>query len=200
MCGRYTHRASDPPRYNIAPGTDCLVTRVADGVPAPGLMRWGFAPHWLRDPGKAQVNARSETVTERRMFRDAFLHARCLVAADGWYEWTPAAGRKQPWFFQMRDATPFAFAGIWTQGTFAILTTAASAFAARFYDRMPVLLREQDWDEWLDDHPQGPGRLQFLCRTWHSAPLVAWPGRTAVHRPAHAAPECVAPGGAAVRA
>lgn len=199
MCGRYTNRAADPPRYNIAPGTDCIVIRRgATGEPAPGLLRWGFAPHWLRDPGKVQINARAETVHEKRMFRAAFRQTRCLVPADGWYEWARDGERRQPWFFSMADGTPFAFAGLWTGNSFAILTTAANTLAARIHARMPVLLRERDWDEWLDEHPQGPGRLQFLCRTWEAAPLTAWPVSTAVNRPQHDAPDCVVPTGDAL--
>ncbi|MCA1799100.1 MAG: SOS response-associated peptidase [Xanthomonadaceae bacterium] len=201
MCGRYTNRAADPPRYNIAPGTDCVVIRRnASGAPDSGLLRWGFAPHWLRDPGKAQINARAETVHEKPMFKTAFRNGRCLVPADGWYEWARDGDKRQPWFFSMADETPFAFAGLWTGNTFAIMTTAASTFAERIHARMPVLLRERDWDEWLDEHPQGPGRLQFLCRTWQSAPLAAWPVSPLVNRPQHDAPDCTEPTGDALTA
>lgn len=199
MCGRYTNRYGEPPRYNIAPGTDCAVIRGAAAAAAEP-MHWGFAPRWLRDPSKAQINARAETVLEKPMFRDSFRKRRCLVPADGWYEWARDGGRRQPWFFQLAGATPFAFAGLWTPPrddgsppTFAILTTAPNDFAARVHHRMPVILRERDWAEWLDEHPQGPGRLQFLCRTWHDAPLEAWPVSTAVNRPQFDEPACVEP-------
>lgn len=198
MCGRFVNRSSKPPRYNIAPGTSCEVVRGgAAGQAEP--MLWGFAPTWLRDPRKAQVNARAETVLEKPMFRDSFRKRRCLVPADGWYEWARDGDRRQPWFFQLAGGAPFAFAGVWTaaasgaQPTFAILTTAPNEFASRIHHRMPVLLRQRDWAEWLDDHPQGPGRLQFLCRTWEDAPLEAWPVTPRVNRPQFDEPACVEP-------
>lgn len=209
MCGRYAHRRPDAepwtrlaralpatqPRYNISPGTECAVIRAENGGPAGALLRWNFAPPWLRDPSRTQINARAETADEKPMFRDAFKRQRCLVPADGWYEWRPHGDRRQPVFFQFRDAAPFAFGGIWTGGTFAILTTAPSTLAAAVYRRMPVLIREHDYEEWLDPENRGPGRLKFLCRTWEDAPLVAWPVSTAVNRPQYDEPDCVEPVG-----
>lgn len=220
MCGRYAHRRPDAeiwrrrapglpptaPRYNVAPGTDCLVFTHGDGVFEPALMRWGFAPAWMRDSGRTQVNARAETVLEKPMFRDSFRKRRCLVPADGWYEWARDGDTRQPWFFQLTGAAPFALAGLWTPGhgpdgpaTFAVLTTEPNRLAAQVHARMPVVLRERDWDEWLDDHPQGPGRLQFLCRTWHDAPLEAWPVSASVNRPQYTRPDCVEPTGPVIR-
>lgn len=218
MCGRYAHRRPDAevwsefvpdlpqtqPRFNIAPGTDCLIVHAGDGAPVAGLMHWGFAPRWLRDPNKAQINARSETAAEKPMFRDSFRKRRCLVPADGWYEWLRDDKVRIPHFFQMEDAAPFAFAGIWSEArddgppTFAVLTTAPNTTAARVHGRMPVVLPQRDWAEWLDDHAQGPGRLQFLCRTREDLPLEAWPVSPAVNRPQHDQPDCVEPTGPAL--
>ena len=198
MCGRFVNRHAKPPRYNIAPGTPVEVIR-GGAASTPESMIWGFAPHWLRDPSKAQINARAETVLEKPMFRDSFKKRRCLVPADGWYEWARDGDTKQPWFFQLKGGTPFAFAGLWTppreagaRPTFAILTTGPSSLCEKIHHRMPVVLRNRDWAEWLDEHPQGPGRLQFLCRTWE-VPLEAWPVSTAVNRPQFDEPACVAP-------
>ncbi|MEX0900689.1 MAG: SOS response-associated peptidase [Gammaproteobacteria bacterium] len=199
MCGRFVNRHAKPPRYNIAPGTRCEVIR-GGAAAAPEAMLWGFAPHWLRDLSKAQINARAETALEKPMFRDSFRKYRCLVPADGWYEWARDGDTKQPWFFQLAGRVPFAFAGLWTPPresgalpTFAILTTSPNDVASRIHHRMPVLLRDRDWAEWLDEHPQGPGRLQFLCRTWNHAPIEAWPVSTAVNRPQFDEPACVEP-------
>ena len=122
-----------------------------------------------------------------------------VVAADGWYEWARDGDTKQPWFFQLVGGAPFAFAGLWTPPrapgglpTFAILTTGPSTLCEKIHHRMPVVLRDRDWAEWLDEHPQGPGRLQFLCRTWE-VPLEAWPVSTAVNRPQFDEPACIAP-------
>lgn len=200
MCGRYAHRALG--RFNVAPGTDCQVLRPVAGIPEPAQFHWGFHPSWLKDAAKAQINARAETVAEKPMFRDAFRKRRCLVPADGWYEWQRDGDQRIPWFFQLADEAPFAFAGIWTEGpapqrrlSFAILTTAPTELAGQVHGRMPVVLPGRDWEEWLDDHPQGPGRLQFLCRTREDLPLEMWPVGTAVNRPQHDTADCVEPVG-----
>lgn len=214
MCGRYAQRKPEgepwrrlapgyepgPPRYNIAPGTDCLVIRTGEPAPEGAWLRWNFTPGWLRDPSRAQINARAETAAEKPMFRDAFRSRRCLVPADGWYEWQPQGDRKQPVFFQFREAEPFAFGGIWTGDTFAILTTVPSTLAAAVHGRMPVLIRPHDYAEWLDPGHRGTGRLQFLCRTWEDAPLEAWPVSTVVNRPQHDGPACVEPAGPPIKA
>jgi putative SOS response-associated peptidase YedK len=204
MCGRYAHRALG--RFNIAPGTDCQVIIPVDGVPEPSLAHWGFTPHWLKDPARAQINARAETVAEKPMFRDSFRKRRCLVPADGWYEWQRDGKVRQPWFFQLENGAPFAFAGIWTPGpaperrnSFALLTTAPTRMAARIHGRMPVVLPGKDWEEWLDEHPQGPGRLQFLCRTREDLPLEAWTVSAAVNRPQFDEAGCVEPTGPVVK-
>lgn len=218
MCGRYAHRRPDAevwsdfvpdlpqtqPRYNIAPGTDCLIVHADGGATVAGLMHWGFAPRWLRDANKAQINARSETAAEKPMFRDSFRKRRCLVPADGWYEWLRDGKVREPYFFQLKDAAPFAFAGIWSAArddglpTFAVLTTAPNGIAARVHGRMPVVLPQRDWAEWLDEHAQGPGRLQFLCRTREDLPVEAWPVSPAVNRPQHDEPDCTEPTGPSV--
>ena len=100
MCGRFVNRHAKPARYNIAPGTSVGVVR-GGAAAQPEAMTWGFAPQWLRDPSKSQINARAETVLEKPMFRDSFRKRRCLVPADGWYEWARDGDTKQPWFFQL---------------------------------------------------------------------------------------------------
>lgn len=219
MCGRYAHRRPDAevwtqfvpgltavaPRFNISPGTGCLTVHAGQEGAVAEEMHWGFAPRWLKDPNRAQINARAETVLEKPMFRDSFKKRRCLVPADGWYEWFRDGKVRQPYFFQLEDSAPFAFAGIWTTpasdgapATFAVMTTTPTTLAGKVHGRMPVVLPRKDWEEWLDDHAQGPGRLQFLCRTREDLPIETWPVSPVVNRPQHDEPDCVEPTGPAL--
>lgn len=218
MCGRYTLRHPTltwrelyagmfgpylaRPHYNIAPGQPVAVLYLgADGALAGQTMRWGFRPRWLKDPGKVMINARSETAAEKPMFRDAFKRRRCLILADGWYEWRREGTRKQPYFFRLADDTPFTFGGIWTeyedasgvQSNCAILTTQPAPLAAQVHDRMPVVIEPDDHAEWLGT--PGEGRLRFLCRPWLRSDLVIQPVSTRVNTPANDDADCVAPVG-----
>jgi putative SOS response-associated peptidase YedK len=178
MCSRYTLSAPPravreyfayreqpnfPPRYNIAPTQPVpVVVRDFDGNRAFRLMRWGFLPGFVRDPKKlpALINARSETVAEKPAFRNAFKRRRCLLPADGFYEWTGPKGARRPFLLQPMQTGPFGFAGIWECwqdrqsggeiDTVAILTCAANACLSRLHDRMPVVVAPQDFDLWLD--------------------------------------------------
>ena len=154
MCGRFTLRTKMnvlvsqfacasgidwPPRFNIAPAQQVLVLR---GQRELAALRWGFAPRWAK---AAQINARAETVAEKPMFRAAFRSRRCLIIADGYYEWR----EKMPRFYEIDGGNPFVFAGLWEQDTCALLTTAANPLAAEIHDRMPVILDRSDYDDWL---------------------------------------------------
>ncbi|GIX16398.1 MAG: DUF159 family protein [Rhodothalassiaceae bacterium] len=162
------------PRYNIAPGQDILVVHAADGGRRAAPMRWGLMPAWLSEPpGRPLINARIETVAERPAFRAAFRRRRCLVPADGWYEWQPQAkGPKQPFAFIPRAARdrPFAFAGIYEEphaarwgeelpATVAILTMPAWPVFAAIHDRMPVPLAPEGFAAWLDPGAPPPPPL-----------------------------------------
>jgi putative SOS response-associated peptidase YedK len=130
-----------PLSYNVAPTDEvCVVTRVDEGR-ALSLLSWGIA---------GRINARAETLTERTLFRDQFLRRRCLLPADGFYEWeTLPDGSKQPWIFEPVDERPLALAGIWNPGSCAIVTTAAAEPVNRLHDRMPVIVEPDDWEAWL---------------------------------------------------
>jgi putative SOS response-associated peptidase YedK len=139
--------------YNIAPSQKLFAVLSASGEPRPVQAKWGLLSRWRPEP---IINARAETVASKPSFRDAFLHRRCIVPADGWYEWQKRAGGKQPYFIHARDDKPFAFAGLWEpdeQGTptprVAILTTAATPSIAIIHDRMPAVLLPDEWPQWL---------------------------------------------------
>ncbi|MBI5106534.1 MAG: SOS response-associated peptidase [Solirubrobacterales bacterium] len=171
MCGRYTLatpafaelRARFPlgesvelrQRFNVCPGDEvAAVTTSKEGEPRGELLRWGLVPHWARDAstGFKMINARAETVAEKPAYRDAFQHRRCLVVADGFYEWEKRPGlAKLPWLVTRADGRPFAFAGLWavwhgpdggTLRTCSIVTTQANAVLRDVHDRMPVMLRD----------------------------------------------------------
>ncbi|WP_236024816.1 SOS response-associated peptidase [Arenibaculum pallidiluteum] len=185
MCGRYTltkpvdelarvfgfpERPNLPPRYNVAPTQPVPVVRLSAGEDgAPGrhlaLLRWGLVPHWAEDVsiGNRMINARGESLLEKASFREAARRRRCLVLADGFYEWKQEGGRKQPYRIVMRDRGPFALAGLWERWrgpkgapldqpleTVTIVTTAANALLRPLHDRMPVILGPEDRDAWLD--------------------------------------------------
>ena len=171
MCGRYTLHSRDrtrlkgahaldlpfEPRYNIAPSQ--TITTIVDFGRGPELrpMVWGLIPSWSSD-GKGFINARAETIEEKPSFSELFQRRRCLIPADGFYEWQRFGKIAQPYFFQMRDESPFAFAAIWDEwqgdgkliASCAIITTTANELLAPIHDRMPVILRPESQDSWLD--------------------------------------------------
>jgi len=151
------------PRWNVAPTQAAPVVRMAgDGSREFRMLNWGLVPYWAEDTSlqSHMINARGETVHDKPAFRQAFRQRRCLVPADGFYEWqTVAAKSKQPLLFRMRDRSPFAFAGLWERWippkgevleTFAIVNTAANEIMAPFHDRVPVVLAPTDYAAWLD--------------------------------------------------
>ena len=154
-----------PPRYNIAPTQPMLLVReAARGGREATLARWGLIPPWVKDPREfaTLLNARAETAAEKPSFRAAFRHRRCLIPADGFYEWTGAPGAKQPHLIRLKTRAPFAFAGLWENWlgadgseieTAAILTTAANGDMSVIHDRMPVILHEADYERWIDCRP-----------------------------------------------
>jgi putative SOS response-associated peptidase YedK len=199
MCGRYTlsvpadvvaelfELATVPalePRYNIAPTQEAPVVRRVERPASPecsgphrrlDLLRWGLVPYWADSPaiGSRLINARAETVAEKPAFRDAFRRHRCLVAADGFYEWKPEPGGKQPYWIHRPDGRPFAFAGLWSRwgrgearfDSFTILTVEASPEIAPLHDRMPAILDPRAWERWLDPRLSDPAELGALLAT-----------------------------------
>ena len=151
-----------PPRYNIAPTQPVLIVRIghADARELM-LVRWGLIPSWAKDPARLSqlFNARAETAAEKPSFRGAMRHRRCLIPANGYYEWTGKAGARQPHLIRRPDSGLIAFAGLWESwlgadgseiDTMAILTVAANAALAEIHDRMPAILAPEDFDAWLD--------------------------------------------------
>lgn len=209
MCGRYAlytepsllatefHTLNAFPelaRYNLTPGAFHPVVRQgADGARRVQPARWGLLPSWVKEPGKlAQpINAKSETVAEKPMFRHAYARRRVIVPASGWYEWKLEGGNKQPYFFSRVDGHPLAFAGLmehWSgfEGeveTYAILTTAANPLAARVHDRMPVILEPADYAQWLDPAFTQTRALAPLLAPAADGLLQVWPVDRRVNRP-----------------
>ncbi len=154
----FTLRGSYPRRYNIAPTQDVLAAR-DDGRGEIAPLRWGLVPFWAKELaiGQRLINARAESLTEKPAFRHAIKSRRCLIFADGFYEWTGLKGRKQPFRFTVDDGAPFAFAGLWESWghgeqrieTCTIVTCAPNALCASIHDRMPVILDDGALDAWL---------------------------------------------------
>lgn len=187
MCGRYTLAAGtselveafDVPlpdfevlaRYNIAPGQKAPVVAEDRHGRRMGLLTWGLVPCWKDEPGKPLINARSESVLERRSFREAFEHRRCLVPADGFYEWKREADARVPFWIHPEDREILSFAAIWERWdrpgrelrhTFAILTMPAGPVVSEVHDRMPVVIAAADRGAWLDRGTDGHGALALL--------------------------------------
>lgn len=160
------------PRYNLAPTDPVLGVRRAGDARTAGVYRWGLVPWWAEDKkvGARWINARSEEVHRTRVFREAFQRRRLVVPADGFYEWRAEDGRKQAYFFRRPDGRPLAFAAVWERWhkggeevvSCAVLTTSAAEVVAPIHDRMPVVLREDDLDRWLDPDEDAE-RLRALC-------------------------------------
>ena len=226
MCGRYTIRSLPPiealfhvqfpqeldfgPRYNVAPTQDVPVVWVArkDDAPARrgGFMRWGLIPSWAKDEsiGNRMINARAESVTDKPAFRSAFAKRRCLVPADGFYEWQKRGPKdKQPYFIHMADDRPFAFGGLWEYWkapdapeddpgvrSFTVRTTTPNEMMAPIHDRMPVIVREEDYERWLD--PSVPGNdVVELLRPYPAEEMDAYPIGRHVNKPQNDDARCV---------
>lgn len=221
MCGRYTLAAPDPAairdrfpvgesveirrRFNVAPGDDVLaVTTDRAGAPRGELLHWGLVPPWAKSPemGLKTINARLETITERPTFRGAFARYRCLILADGFYEWQRlGGGSKQPFHITRRDAQPFAFAGLWsiwhrpdggTLRSCTIITRAANSAIAGLHDRMPIILGRSDEREWLEAATAG-ARLDQILAGLPAGETELRPVGRAVNDARYDGPECLAP-------
>ena len=186
-----------PPRYNIAPTQHALVVRETPaGEREAAMLRWGLIPAWAKDPaiGGRMINARAEGLADKPAFRAAFRRRRCLVPADGFYEWSPVAGgRKQPYFIRFVSGAPLALAGLWEEwrspggdavATFTIVTTAANEALHAIHDRMPVLVAPADHDEWLSS----PNPSALLA-PWAAEPFEIRPVSTRVNSVQNDAPE-----------
>lgn len=227
MCGRFTLAAdvkdiiehfavedvpSVVPRYNVAPGQEISAVVAAEGdVPAGREMRrftWGLVPSWTKDLATARkpINARAETAAQKPSFREALKRRRCLIAADGFFEWAGrVAGRKQPYYFRLRNESVFGFAGLWERWrspedgqvleTCAILTTEANELLASVHDRMPVIIHPEDYELWLGDD-DGDERLRQsrreLLRPYPAEGMTAHPVGTRINDPGRESPDLIA--------
>lgn len=220
MCGRYSQTADpeklaqrfrlEPPgpgtsrRYNIAPTQDAPV--VANDAPKRlRLMRWGLIPAWAKDAviGNRMINARAETISEKPSFRKPLKHRRCIVLADGFYEWHVAAGRgKVPVRIMLKSREPFAFAGLWDLwrgpegrelATFTIITTQANDLLEPIHDRMPVILRPEDEARWIDPKPADTAKLVPLLKPYSSGEMETYYVSMRVNSPKNDDPACVRP-------
>jgi len=164
-----------PKSWNVAPTDPVYVIAERDGKRQLGSMRWGLIPHWARDTKSIHINARAETVATTAAFRDSFARKRCLIPADGFYEWAPPnAGRTPHWVYRA-DGHPMVFAGIWASRlepdsnqwhrTCSIITTGAAGVISSIHDRMPVALIPDVWAAWLDRELQDPETAHALLRT-----------------------------------
>jgi putative SOS response-associated peptidase YedK len=221
MCGRYSLAVPDPallrarfgiaesievgPRYNVAPGDEVLaVTTDKDGAARGELLRWGLVPTWSKEPTPAakMINARAETVAEKPSYRAAFERFRCLIPADGFYEWRRATGggHKQAFHITRADGDPFVFAGLWSvwhRGnndqirSCTIITTAANAAVAPLHDRMPVILPRDAEEAWLDAGTPEPV-LHDLLSGLAAGDTALRPVGPAVNDARYDGPECLA--------
>ena len=223
MCGRFTLRTpasavarqfglleAPPlePRFNVAPSQSVLAVRMTlqGGSPRRELvwLRWGLMPGWAKDPalGNRLINARAETAAAKPAFRAAFRHRRCLVPADGFYEWQHAGVQKQPYFFHFQNHGPFGLAGLWESWpgpdgpavqTFTILTTMANNLVRPIHDRMPVIIAPADYPLWLDPAVEEPARLARLLAPYPEGEMAVYPVSSRINRPGNEDPRCVEP-------
>ena len=195
-----------PPSWNVAPTDPVHAVLERGGRRRLKVLRWGLVPSWARSAqGAARlINARQETVTSKPAFRSAYARRRCLLPADGYYEWQAVGGRKQPWFLTRRDGEPLAMAGlyeVWSprEGaepaerlwTCTVITTEAADDTGRIHDRTPLLVPRTDWDRWLDPGLEDPG--EHLLVPAVSGSLDAWPVGAAVGNVRNDGPELVRP-------
>jgi putative SOS response-associated peptidase YedK len=191
-----------PPSWNVAPTDPVYAVLVRHDVRALRVVRWGLVPSWAKDPkvGARFINARRETVADKPAFRAAYARRRCLVPADGYYEWQVADGRKQPWFLSSRDGAPLAMAGLYELWrapddtrlwTCTVLTTEAADEHGEIHDRTPLLVPPGDWARWLDPALEDPGPDLLVPGT--PGVLQAWPVGPAVGNVRNDGPELVAP-------
>lgn len=222
MCGRFV-QAQDPqgyadifgaalavteslsPSWNVAPTDHVYAVAEHDGVRNLGTFRWGLIPWFAKEAkvGARHINARAETVATKAAFKDAFRSRRCLIPADGFYEWQPRdTGGKVPHFIRRLDSRPLALAGLWgswrdpdgeRMTTCTIVTTAPNELLEPIHDRMPVVLGEADWGLWLDREMDDIDRLTGLLRPHDSDSMTAYPVSTLVNKVQNNYVECIAP-------
>jgi putative SOS response-associated peptidase YedK len=220
MCGRYdnliaqeayrrlfraerTPESNFPPRYNIAPTDPIPIVRIdpRDGKRELTMARWGLIPFWMKDKPKVpHINARVETVQTAPLFREAFEKRRCLIPATGFYEWEKRADGRQPYRFVMKDLEPFAFAGLWEYARIAgegivsaaIIVGPANPLVGAIHDRMPMILKPESYDAWLDDGTPA-GALRAMLAPYDAALMKSYEVSRAVNSVKNDTEECIKP-------
>jgi putative SOS response-associated peptidase YedK len=216
VCGRFSQRSPSkkvaekfgveevpplPERYNVAPAQTILGIRQNEAAREATFFKWGLIPAWAKDLsiGNKLINARSETAAEKPSFREAFARRRCLIPADGFYEWSRRGDKKQPFYFQMKDGEPFGIAALWERWeggdepleTCTLLTTEANELLASYHDRMPVILKPEDYGVWLDADVRRAKLLKPLLRPYPHEEMSAYAVSQLVNNPANEGPRCI---------
>jgi putative SOS response-associated peptidase YedK len=219
MCGRFHLKASAEQiaeyfrvinipdlfssRYNIAPTQPVMIIKQVNGSREIAHVQWGLVPQWANDTTQSgkMINARSETAFEKPSFKGPFRYRRCLIPADGFYEWKSIGGKeKQPYHIGLKNRELFAFAGLWEiwQGddgseleTCTILTTEANELLSDLHERMPVILPEENHEQWLDHQTQTASSLQPLLKTYPANEFKIYPVSKLVNSPKNNGPECL---------
>jgi putative SOS response-associated peptidase YedK len=218
MCGRYTLRtpvdslaeafeieeypSSITPNYNIAPTQEVAAVVEEDEKRKLEMLHWGLIPSWAKDPsiGNKMINARAETVAEKPSFRRAFKVRRCLILADGFYEWKKTDDGKQPYHVKMEDGSLFAFAGLWETWqngeeirSCTIITTDANDLMSEIHHRMPVILHPEDYAMWLDHDFEEKEVLTTLLKPYPADVMEAYPASRRVNKPSNNEPSVLEP-------
>jgi putative SOS response-associated peptidase YedK len=218
MCGRFTlhtpfamvveHFGVDaapdfPPSYNIAPSQNIAVVRMPEQHREMVLLRWGLLPSWAKaaQTNYRMINARAETVAEKPAYRTAFRQRRCLIPADGFYEWRQTPDGKQPYYIRMREDGVFALAGLWERwigpdekiDSCTIIVTQANDTIRPVHERMPVIIRPADFDRWLDPECRDADAMKVLLQPWPADEMIACPVSKYANSPANNDAQCIAP-------
>ena len=218
MCGRYTlktpinvlaerfeieeYPSSIAPNYNTAPTQEVAAVVEEDEKRKLEVFHWGLIPSWAKDPGigNKMINARAETVSEKPSFRSAFKKRRCLILADGFYEWQKTDNGKQPYHIKMADGSPFAFAGLWEIWkdeeeirSCTIITTEANNLMDEIHHRMPVILHPEDYDVWLEPDFDEKELLTSLLKPYPADAMEAYPVSRRVNKPSNNEPSVLEP-------
>jgi putative SOS response-associated peptidase YedK len=198
---QFTFPAQIGARFNIAP-TQAVLVLPNDGTNKADFFTWGLVPSWAKDPAISSrlINARAETLAEKPAFRSAYKYRRCLIFADGFFEWQTRSGgqAKLPHYIRMQSGKPFAFAGLWEHWhspdgseikSATIITTSPNELMAPIHDRMPVILPKDAYAQWLDPMPLFPVDLNSLLTPYPANEMIAYPVSTMVNSPANDRPE-----------
>ena len=221
MCGRFSNDAKSSqiekefktgkvnpklfePRYNIAPTQTIAAVLESGGERIVEGLRWGLIPSWAKDEsiGSKLINARAETLSEKPSFKNAFRSHRCIIPASGFYEWQKQAkGAKQPFYFHLKDKEVFGFAGLYEQWldretgeqieTCTIITTEANKVLEPIHERMPVILKPKDYDQWLDAKEKDTNKLQKLLAPYPAPEMESYQVSKSVNVPSNDAPELI---------